>query len=65
MNGKIKIELDRYEMGIVINALVEYRNQTIEKEMSTDGIDDLLIKFNNIYEKVCPLIKSMKKEYAR
>ena len=65
MNGKIKIELDRYEMGIVINALVEYRNQTIEKEMSTDGIDDLLIKFNNIYDKVCPLIKSMKKEYAR
>lgn len=65
MNGKIKIELDRYEIGIVINALVEYRNQTIEKEMSTDGIDDLLIKFNNIYEKVCPLIKSMKKEYAR
>lgn len=65
MNGKIKMELDRYEMGIVINALVEYRNQTIEKEMSTDGIDDLLIKFNNIYEKVCPLIKSMKKEYAR
>lgn len=65
MNGKIKIELDRYEMGIVINALVEYRNQTIKKEMSTDGIDDLLIKFNNIYEKVCPLIKSMKKEYAR
>ena len=65
MNDKIKIELDKYEVGIVLNALVEYRNKSIEQEISTDAIDDLMIKFHKIYERVCPLIKSMKKEYAR
>lgn len=65
MNDKVKIELDRYEVGIVLNALLEYRNKTIREEISTDAIDDLMIKFNKIYEKICPLIKSMKKEYAR
>ncbi len=65
MNDKIKIELDKYEVGIVLNSLLEYRNKTIESEISTDAIDDLLVKFSKIYEKICPLIKSIRKEYAR
>ena len=65
MNDKIKLELDRYEVGIILNALCEYRNKTIEKEISTDAIDDLFVKFSKIYEKICPLIKAMKNEYAR
>ncbi len=65
MNDKIKIELDKYEVGIVLNSLLEYRNKTIEAEISTDAIDDLLVKFSKIYEKICPLIKSIRKEYAR
>lgn len=65
MNDKIKIELDKYEVGIVLNSLLEYRNKTIESEISTDVIDDLLVKFSKLYEKICPLIKAIKKEYAR
>lgn len=65
MNDKVKIELDKYEVGIVLNALCEYRNKTIEKDISTDAIDDLFVKFSKIYERICPLIKAMKQEYAR
>lgn len=65
MNNKVKIELDRYELGIVLNSLLEYRNKSIREEISTDAIDDLLVKFSKIYEKVVPFIKSVKNEYAR
>ena len=65
MNDKIKIELDKYEVGIVLNSLLEYRNKTIQSEISTDAIDDLLVKFSKLYEKICPLIKAIKMEYAR
>ena len=47
------------------NKLLEYRNKTIQSEISTDAIDDLLVKFSKLYEKICPLIKAIKKEYAR
>lgn len=65
MNHKVKIELDRYEIGILLNSLLEYRNKSIKEEVSTDAIDELLVKFSNIYEKVFPFIKSAKNEYAR
>ena len=65
MNHKVKIELDRYEIGILLNSLLEYRNKSIKEEVSTDAIDELLVKFSNIYEKVFPFIKSTKNEYAR
>lgn len=65
MNDKIKIELDKYEVGIILNALCEYRNKSIEANISTDAIDELFIRFSKIYDKVCPLIKAMKKDYAR
>lgn len=36
--------LDKYEHGVVINALNEMRNDLIEEERPTDAVDDLLLK---------------------
>ena len=38
------LELDRYEHGVVINALNEMRNDLIGESRSTDIIDELLLK---------------------
>jgi hypothetical protein len=38
------LELDRYEHGIVINALNEMRNDLIEEERPTDIVDEVLLK---------------------
>ena len=38
------LELDRYEHGVMVNALNELRNDLIEDKQSTDAVDDLLIK---------------------
>ena len=36
------LTLDRYEHGVVINALNEMRNDLLEEERSTDIVDELL-----------------------
>lgn len=38
------LELDRYELGILINALNELRNAIIKEERPTDVINELLLK---------------------
>ena len=38
------LELDKYEYGIVINALNQLRNDLIKEEESTDVINELLLK---------------------
>ncbi len=38
------LELDRYEQGVVINALNEMRNDLIEEERPTDIVDEVLLK---------------------
>lgn len=38
------LELDRYEHGVVINALNEMRNDLIEEERPTDIVDEVLLK---------------------
>ena len=63
MNDTIKIPLDKYESGIVLNALINYKNKMIEEKVSTDAIDELIVKFHEKYIKLCPLLK--KEEYAR
>jgi len=45
MNGEERVlKLDNYEYGVVVNALVDLRNDLIEEERPTDAVDDLLIK---------------------
>ena len=36
--------LDKYEHGVVINALNEMRNDLIEEERPTDIVDEVLLK---------------------
>ena len=63
MNDTIKIPLDRYESGIIMNALILYKNKMIEEKVSTNAIDELIVKLHEKYIKLCPLLK--KEEYAR
>ena len=46
MKENIKVlELDKYEIGILINALNEFRNKLISEKKSTDDINYILNKF--------------------
>ena len=38
------LELDKTEEGVIITALNEMRNDRIEKQKSTDIVDELLLK---------------------
>ena len=38
------LTLDRYEHGVVINALNEMRNGLLEEERPTDIVDEVLLK---------------------
>ena len=38
------LTLDRYEHGVVINALNEMRNDLLEEERPTDILDEVLFK---------------------
>lgn len=52
MKEVIKIlELDKYELGIVINALNELRNKLIQEQKDTDAIDEVLLKTLDAPEK--------------
>lgn len=52
MKEVIKIlELDKYELGIVINALNELRNKLIQEQKETDAIDEVLLKTLDAPEK--------------
>lgn len=38
------LTLDRYEHGVVVNALNELRNDLLEEQQSTDIVDEVLLK---------------------
>lgn len=38
------LKVDRYETGLIINALNELRTRLIREESETDLVDDLLLK---------------------
>ena len=44
MQKTMKLEIDEYEQGILINALNLLRNQQIREKRPTDPIDDLIMK---------------------
>ena len=41
---KRALELDRYEHGVVINALNDMRNDLIGEDRPTDIVDEILLK---------------------
>lgn len=38
------VMLDRYEHGVVVNALNDLRNGLLEEQRSTDSVDEMLLK---------------------
>ena len=38
------LELDKYELGIIINALNELRTKLIQEQRDTDAVDEVLLK---------------------
>ena len=45
MKEVVKIlELDKYEIGIIINALNDLRNRLINEKEETDAVDEVLLK---------------------
>ena len=38
------LTLDKYEPGVVVNALNEMRNDLLEEQRSTDIVDEVLLK---------------------
>lgn len=62
---KEKMELDKYEIGIIINALNVLRNNQIAEEKPTDAIDDLLMKIFPIYEKKNKQVKCLRIDNGR
>ena len=38
------LTLDKYEHGVVVNALNEMRNDVLEEQRSTDIVDEVLLK---------------------
>ena len=44
------LSVDKYELGIIINALNEMRNKQIQEERPTEPVDELLLKVVDIYE---------------
>lgn len=47
------LTLDRYEHGVVINALNEMRNDLLEEERPTDIVDEVLLKTIDAPVKKC------------
>ena len=45
MKEEIKVlELDKYELGILINALNEFRNKLIKEGKETEYVDEVLLR---------------------
>lgn len=52
MKENIKVlELDKYELGIIINALNDLRSKLIREEEITDDVDEVLLKVLDAPEK--------------
>ena len=44
MSETVKVlELDKYELGIIINALNEFRNKLLKEREDTEPVDDVLL----------------------
>ena len=51
MRDEIKVlELDKYELGILINALNEFRNKLVQESKETEYVDDVLLRAIEVLE---------------
>lgn len=43
-DGKITLELDKYECGVIFHSLKDKRNQLLKEQQETEAVDDVLMK---------------------
>ncbi|MDD3187814.1 MAG: hypothetical protein PHD02_05065 [Bacilli bacterium] len=53
------LELNRYEVGILVNALVELRNKLIKESTITEPVDELLLKTMDCNAHMKPTYKKL------
>jgi hypothetical protein len=51
MKYVIVLELEKYEKGIMINALNDFRNKLLKEDIDTETVDTLLLKLLDAPEK--------------
>lgn len=66
MKEEIKVlELDKYEIGILINALNEFRNKLIKEGKETEYVDEVLLRAIDAPPKKKALAKSLRRDDHR
>lgn len=60
-----KLDIDKYERGIIINALNQFRNNLLDEGLSTDAVDELLLKIIESPKMKGFVLESKKDDYSR
>ena len=48
-NEKIKLPIKNIETNIILNALIQFKNDKLKQGIYTEPIDELILKLNKIY----------------
>ena len=46
---KIKLPIQNVETNIILNALIQFKNDKLKQGIYTEPIDELILKLNKIY----------------
>ena len=46
---KIKLPIKNIETNIILNALIQFKNDKLKQDIYTEPIDELILKLNKIY----------------
>ena len=46
---KIKLPIKNIETNIILNALMQFKNDKLKQGIYTESIDELILKLNKIY----------------
>ena len=66
MKDEIKVlELDKYELGILINALNEFRNKLIQEGKETEYVDEVLLRAIDAQTKKKVLTRCLRRDESR
>ena len=66
MKEEIKVlELDKYELGILINALNEFRNKLIKEEKDAEYVDEVLLRAIDAPSKKKVLTRCLRRDERR
>ncbi len=66
MREEVKVlELDKYELGILINALNQFRNQLLQQKKDTEFVDEVLLKAIDAPPKKKVLTRCLRKDDHR